>query len=99
MLSKVMNNSTTRTHQYAVWITVGLFEVVREGNPQMADVRDPVTGVSYAVDLLGPELNAAVGKNVRYRSYFIIDRSGATGFNPNDPGDYRNLITFSRRIE
>jgi large repetitive protein len=99
MLSKVMNNSTTRTHQYAVWLTVGFFEVVKEGNPQMANVRDPVTNVSLAVDQLGNELNAAVGKNVRYRSYFLIDRSTATGFNPNDPGDYRSLITFSRRIE
>ena len=99
MLSKVMNNSTVRTHQYAVWLTVGFFEVVREGNPQMADVRDPVTNVSLAVDLLGPEINAAVGTNVRYRSYFLIDRTKATGFNPADPGDYRNLITFRRRIE
>lgn len=103
MLSKVMNNTTVRTHQFAVWMTVGFFEVVKEGNPQMADVRyGPATttpNVSAAVDQLGPELNAAAGKAIRYRSYFIIDRSRATGFNPTDPGDFRDLIQFRRRIE
>ena len=83
-----MNNTTTRTHQYAVWLTVGFFEVVKEGNPRWPTSDDPNTDVSMAVDQLGNELNAAVGKNVRYRSYFLIDRSTATGFNPNDPGDY-----------
>ncbi|MDB5349438.1 MAG: hypothetical protein JWN86_685 [Planctomycetota bacterium] len=99
MLSKVMNQTTVRTHQYAVWLTVGFFEVVKEGNKQMYNQYDPVTGSSMAMDQLGRELNADAGKNIRYRSYFLLDRTRATGFNPQEPGDYRDLIVFRRRIE
>ena len=43
-----------------------------------------------ALDQLGNELGAR-GKNVRYRSFFLLDRTRATGFNPYDPGDFRDL--------
>ena len=36
MLQKAMNLTTVRTHQYAVWITVGFFEVKRQGDLLMA---------------------------------------------------------------
>ena len=36
------------------------------------------------------------GKNVRYRSFFIVDRTRATGFNPSDPGDFRDCIVYRR---
>jgi hypothetical protein len=94
MLQKVMNLSTVRTHQYAVWITVGFFEVVNPGNPSMAAV-NPL----LVPDELGKELGAAEGKNVRYRGFFIVDRTFATGFNPFDPGDFRQCVVFRRRIE
>ncbi len=98
ILSKVMNLSTVRTHQYAVWLTVGFFEVVQAGNPQLAAQTD-INGMSLAVDRLGRELDADIGKNVRYRSYFLIDRTRATGFNPYEPDDFRDLVVFRRRIE
>ena len=48
-LQRVMNLTTVRTHQYAVWITIGFFEVKRQGtwgcsprNPQLAfDIMGP----------------------------------------------------------
>ena len=64
-----MNLTTVRTHQYAVWITVGFFEVRRQGNPQLA-AADP--------DQLGLEVGARAGKNVRYRAFFILDRTRPT---------------------
>ncbi len=94
MLQKVMNLTTTRTHQFAVWVTVGYFEVVQEGNPQLAGI-DPTS----AYDLLGPERGSADGTAVRQRAFFVIDRTKANGFNPSDSGDFHELITFSRRIE
>ncbi len=94
MMSKVMNLSTVRTHQYAVWVTVGFFEVLRPGNKQMATI-DP----TRVPDILGAELGLSAGTNVRYRAFAIIDRSLATGFNPSDPGDFRDVITYRRRIE
>jgi hypothetical protein len=88
MLQKVSNLTTPRTHQYAVWVTVGLFEVVKTGDR-----------AQLIPDELGPELGVASGSNVRYRSFFVLDRTRATGFNPLRPGDYRDVIVYSRRIE
>ena len=36
---KVLNLSTVRTHQYAVWITVGFFEVTSQGESQPSHIR------------------------------------------------------------
>ena len=36
LMQKAMNLTTVRTHQYAVWITVGFFEVKRQGDLLMA---------------------------------------------------------------
>ena len=94
VLQKVMNLTTIRTHQYAVWVTVGFFEVSQPGNPMMA-----VNNPEGAVDKLGVEIGAAEGKNVRYRGFYVIDRTRATGFNPTEPGDFRELILHRRRIE
>jgi hypothetical protein len=93
-LQKIMNLTTPRTHQYAVWITVGFFEVVRPGNPQMASVNPDL-----AIDRLGPELDKAAGRNVRYRGFFLLDRTRTVGFNPANPGDFRDAITYRRRIQ
>jgi hypothetical protein len=88
MLQKVMNLTTVRTHQFAVWITIGFFEVVNPGTPEL--------GIP---DVLGQELGLAAGKSVRYRSFFVLDRTKATGFNPYYPGDFRTCVTYRRRIE
>jgi hypothetical protein len=95
-LQKVMNLTTVRTHQYAVWVTVGYFEVLQTGNAQLAS--DPAR-FTEAVDELGPEIGAAQGRATRYRAFFVLDRTKATGFNPRNPGDFRELVQFRRRIE
>jgi hypothetical protein len=87
-LQKIMNLTTVRTHQFAVWITVGFFEVVKTGTPEL--------GVP---DVLGQELGLTAGKNTRYRSFFTLDRTKATGFNPYYPGNFRDCVTYRRRIE
>jgi hypothetical protein len=92
MLQKVMNLTTVRTHQYAVWVTVGFFEVVQTGNPQF--------GIP---DQLGQEVGLSSGRNIRYRSFFIIDRTKAVGFNSPWPGvaseDFRDCVIYRRKIE
>jgi hypothetical protein len=88
MLQKVMNLTTVRTHQYAVWVTVGFFEVVRPGDP-----------TKLIPDELGPEIGSATGGVQRSRAFFILDRSRATGFNLFNPGDYRECVLYRRRIE
>ena len=87
-LQKITNLTTVRTHQFATWITVGFFEVIKTGTPEL--------GIP---DVLGQEIGLAAGNNVRYRSFFVIDRTKATGFNPYYPGDFNACVTYRRRIE
>lgn len=93
-LQKLMNLTTVRTHQYAVWVTVGYFEVAQPGDARLAQ-SNPL----LAIDKLGPEIGAAEGRAVRHRSFLLLDRTRAVGFNPRDPGDFRDLIVHRRRIE
>jgi hypothetical protein len=88
LLQKVMNLTTVRTHQFAVWITIGFFEVLKQGSPSLG-----------APDVLGGEIGLAAGRNIRYRSFFLLDRTRAVGFDPVQPGDFRNVVTYRRRIE
>lgn len=91
-LQKMMNLTTVRTHQFAVWVTVGFFEVTVQGNPQL--------GIA---DTLGQEMGLAGGRNVRFRSFFVLDRTRSIGFDLPWPGvssnDFHNCVLYRRRIE
>ncbi|MHC5536736.1 hypothetical protein ACYOEI_00500 [Singulisphaera rosea] len=93
-LQKVTNLTTVRTHQYAVWITVGFFEVLQQGDPMVGNLQPHL-----AFDKLGPELGILSGRNIRYRSFFVIDRTKATGFNPQSPGNFRDCVVYRQTIE
>jgi len=84
MLQKIMNLTTVRTQQFAVYVTVGFFEVKSEGN---ANTLQP--------DILGAEIDA----NNRFTMFAVIDRTKAEGFNPLNPGNYRDLVDYSRRLK
>ncbi|MBI1323879.1 hypothetical protein GC170_11945 [bacterium] len=84
LLQKIMNLTTVRTQQFAVYVTVGFFEVKKEGN---ANTLQP--------EVLGTEID----KNSRYTMFAIVDRTKAEGFNPLNPGNYRDLIEYERRLK
>ncbi len=93
-LQKVTNLTTVRTHQYAVWITVGFFEVTQQGDVLLAKA-----AYASAYDTFGLELGALDGTNKRYRGFFLVDRTQATGFNPTQPGDFRACVAYRQLIE
>jgi len=93
-LQKLMNLSTVRSHQYAVWVTVGFFEVTTVGDPAMASI-DP----DAAYDVLGREVGTTTGKSTRHRGFFVVDRLKLNGFDPRSPGQYRDAVLYRRVIQ
>ena len=66
LLQKIYNNTTTTSNAFAVWFTIGFFEVVDE------TVRPP---------RLGQEIGRAQNANIRHRFFAVVDRSGMQIFN------------------
>ncbi len=95
MLQRVMNLTTVRTHQYAVWITVGFFEVMRRGDVGMIASGDP----RLAFDILGPEIGVPGDGNRRYRSFFLVDRLKLDGFDPTTSGRWQSAVVDRQRIQ
>ena len=93
-LQRMINQTTVRTHQYAVWITIGFFEVIRQGDLGML-----ATNPQLAFDILGPEIGAANGKTTRFRNFFLIDRLQLAGFNFKSPGAFHAAVVYRQRIQ
>lgn len=66
LLTKIYNHVTTRSNTFAVWMTVGFFEVVAQ----------PANDVPK----LGDEIGKAENRQVRYRMFALVDRSHLTAF-------------------
>ncbi len=86
---KLGNLLTTRSNVFAVWITVGYFEV----DPVIPDAAHPD---GYT---LGQEVGLDSGNVVRHRAFYIIDRSIPVGFLPGSRLNTDECILVKRMIE
>ena len=90
MLQRVMNLTTVRTHQYAVWISVGFFEVKRRGDVGMIASGDP----RLAFDILGPEIGLPGDRRRRFRGFFLVDRLKLDGLDPTTTGPWHSAVVY-----
>ena len=79
-LRRIGATTTTRSSVFAIWITVGKFEVDENG--------DLLTTPGGA----GVELGADEGKNKRSRGFYLIDRSIPVGFEPGVNHNVEDII-------
>jgi large repetitive protein len=93
-LQSVMNLTTVRSHQFAVWMTIGFFEVKRQGKPSLA-----VSNPTRAVDLLGREIGLPGKPRARHRAFFVLDRSRAIGLGAAGTSDFHKVIVYSNFIQ
>src|SRR5262249_37057567 len=97
---KIGNVVTTRSNCFAIWITVGYFEV-EENIPPNAPT--PTTVVFDAAHpdgyRLAQEIGYDTGEVVRHRSFFIVDRSIPVGFIPGSRLNTDDCILVRRLIE
>lgn len=70
LLNKLYNNITTRSNTYAIFLTVGFFQVITDSTGKVLNaVGQP------NIPQLGPELGRSEGKQVRHRMFSIVDRT------------------------
>ncbi len=90
-LARLSNLVGNNSNAFAVWITVGYFEV--EPNPTGVDPAHP-DGFR-----LGRELGTDSGQIKRHRAFYIIDRSVPVAFEPGQNHNVDNAVLLRRFIE
>jgi hypothetical protein len=112
-MSRLGNLVTNRSGVYAVWITVGYFEVepAPAADPKLADWGNKVVYDHFGGDInlynraypdgymLGKELGSETGDVKRPRGFYIIDRTEEVGFKPGEDLNVEKAIRLRRRIE
>jgi hypothetical protein len=96
-LQRFSNLVTNRSNVYAVWITIGYFEVepvpgFNPGNP----LNQQLYPDGYT---LGQEIGSSEGDVVRHRAFYIIDRSIPVAYIPGEDLNTDKTILLRRYIE
>lgn len=84
-MMRLSNLTTSRSNVFAVWTTVGLFAI--EPHPAPSRPGQLALGAEYGLE---------EGKNVRFKSFMIIDRSIPVGYRPGVPLNSNEAILFDQ---
>jgi hypothetical protein len=107
------NLVTCRSNVYAVWITVGFFEVTPARTdtvpPAVREMLHPPDNLPLFYNdlrlfypdgwIIGPELGSDTGQIKRHRMFFIIDRTIPVGFERGRNHNVDKAILVKRIIE
>ena len=91
LLRRLGNMVTTRSNVYAIWITIGYFEL--EPSPGGINAAHP-DGFQ-----LGQELGSDTGEVSRNRGFFLVDRSIPVAFEPGENHNVDDSVLLRRYIE
>jgi hypothetical protein len=102
-LQKLGAVAANNSNCFAVWITIGYFEV-EENRPDMTAAVGPGNLMTFDAAhpdgyCLGQEIGIDSGEVVRHRSFFIIDRSIPVGFIPGSRLNTDDCVLVRRLIE
>jgi hypothetical protein len=98
-LVRAQANATVRSEGYAIWITLGLFEVAADSRT----ISDPGTGVLMPLYPDGyrlvREYGSDTGDVTRHRSFYLFDRSIPVGYQQGSDNNVQDAILVERVIE
>lgn len=97
-LERLSNVLTTRSNVYAIWITVGYFEVT-QAPLSLAGGTAPDYTIYPDGYQLGQELGSDMGDVKRHRAFYIYDRSIPVGFEPGRDHNFDKGVLLKRFIE
>jgi hypothetical protein len=99
-LQRLSNLTTTRSNVYALWVTVGYFEVEKfdRYDPLLPgqEFHEHVYQDGYTI---GQELGIDTGDVHRHRAFYVIDRSIPVGFVPGEDLNTEEAVILRRFIE
>ena len=101
--------TTTQSNVFAVWITVGYFQVEKFENhsalttkyPVLSHINNDALFKSVYPDgyVLGAEMGLDDGTVKRHRAFYLIDRSVPVGFQRGEDLNTKNVIVWETMLE
>ena len=91
-LHRLGNMITTRSNVYAIWITVGYFEVEPNGNMVVDNFHPDGLRV-------GQEIGIDTGEIRRHRAFYMVDRTIPVAFQPGENHNVDKCVLLRRFIE